>query len=281
VVGKILRGEVTPPGQLVEGLPPALDAVVLRGLALAPEERYASAREMAAELERSVGIASQSIVGEWVASLAGAVLADRDALVAGIESASLDEPARPPETPTRIDTPSAPRIAATPVPTSQPTIFAAQAPAAAPPRRSLGPLALLGALALLAAALLWSRRPDPAVPSSHASAPVEPHASAPVEPHASAPVEPLASAALAAPPALHASAAPLASALPVAPLATTPGSAPGPLTPGALASARSPSLPVRPGGPLVPGKMPTKKADCNPPYRVDAEGIRHMKPECF
>ncbi|MCS6901594.1 MAG: protein kinase, partial [Polyangiaceae bacterium] len=155
VVGKILHGEVLAPGKLVEGIPPALDAIVLRGLARAPEERYATAREMAMELERSVGVAPQSVVGEWVERLAGSVLRTRDALVSSVERAS---PAVP-EIPTRLDNPSAPKIAVTPLPTSHPTPFAAQSSRVSPTvRRSLAPLAAAVVLLVLGAGILWARR---------------------------------------------------------------------------------------------------------------------------
>jgi serine/threonine-protein kinase len=53
------------------------DAVVLRGLARNPSERYATARDMAREIEAIVAPAAPSQVGEWVESMAATSLAER------------------------------------------------------------------------------------------------------------------------------------------------------------------------------------------------------------
>jgi serine/threonine-protein kinase len=260
VVGKILHSEVPAPGQMAEGIPPALDAIVLRGLARDPEARYATAREMAVDLERSVGGAPQSVVGEWVERLAGSVLRTRDALVSSVESSSLPEVA--PEIPTRLDNPSVPKIAATPVPTSHPTPFAAQAPGEPPPRRSLAPVVAAAALLLLAVGALWARRSGEvaAAPARHETTPVA-SAVSPPEPTLHA-LPGAASSSMASPDPPP----PATSAVPVPPSS---GVRP-------LAASARPLVPV--AGPLKP---PPKKANCSPPYRVDADGIRHMKPECF
>jgi eukaryotic-like serine/threonine-protein kinase len=54
-----------------------LDALVMRGLARNPRERYANARDMARELERIVTPAAPSQVGEWVETVAAQSLAER------------------------------------------------------------------------------------------------------------------------------------------------------------------------------------------------------------
>jgi serine/threonine-protein kinase len=69
-------------------LPPGLDAVVMRGLKRDPRERYATARDMAMDLESVVGLASPTQVGAWVESLAQSALAQRAATIAEIESSS-------------------------------------------------------------------------------------------------------------------------------------------------------------------------------------------------
>lgn len=48
----VLNAEVVPPSRIDPTLPAALDAIVLRALSRAPEERYASAREMGLELTK-------------------------------------------------------------------------------------------------------------------------------------------------------------------------------------------------------------------------------------
>jgi hypothetical protein len=63
-----------------------LDAVVLRGLARNPSERYATAREMAVALEAATKVASVEEVEEWVAAMAGSVLAERARILHLIET---------------------------------------------------------------------------------------------------------------------------------------------------------------------------------------------------
>jgi serine/threonine-protein kinase len=62
-----------------------LDAVTLRGLARDPKERFATAREMAIAIEKTIGVVSAAEVGEWVDRVAGARLLEHDRLLAGME----------------------------------------------------------------------------------------------------------------------------------------------------------------------------------------------------
>jgi eukaryotic-like serine/threonine-protein kinase len=70
LVQRVLDEPIKPPSVHRPDLPPALDAVVMRGLERDRDQRYASAREMALELERRVGIATQSEVSDWLQHLA-------------------------------------------------------------------------------------------------------------------------------------------------------------------------------------------------------------------
>ncbi len=65
-----------------------LDQVVLRGLDRDPAKRYDTAREMAIALERALGMATPSDVGEWVEATAREVLHRRAEKIAEIESTS-------------------------------------------------------------------------------------------------------------------------------------------------------------------------------------------------
>lgn len=85
---KILDGHVERPSFKVPGLPPAFDDVVLKALRQNPEERFATAREMAIALEKCAGIASSTEVGEWVEKTAGTELLEREERIAQIESSS-------------------------------------------------------------------------------------------------------------------------------------------------------------------------------------------------
>jgi serine/threonine-protein kinase len=86
---RVLEGKVEPPSKWVPILPPGTDEVVLRGLARDPATRFQTARDFAVALERTVGLASPAVVGEWVESVAAQELADRAAHVAQIENASI------------------------------------------------------------------------------------------------------------------------------------------------------------------------------------------------
>jgi len=82
----VLHAEVLPPSDYNPDVPPELDRVVLRALSRDPEFRYATAREMAADLDEAMRPASSIQVAEWMEGTVGPVLAARSALVASIES---------------------------------------------------------------------------------------------------------------------------------------------------------------------------------------------------
>ena len=82
----ILQREVEPPSSVVPGLPHDLDAVVMRGLEKDPKKRFASAREMALAIEDCVQLAATYEVGEWVERTAKTMLAERAQKLAEIES---------------------------------------------------------------------------------------------------------------------------------------------------------------------------------------------------
>jgi len=94
LVTSILMHPIKAPSEVAPHVPAAFDAVVMRGLDRDPTKRYATAREMALDLERCDGVASTSEVGEWVESLAGTELSKRAALMAAIEGST---PTRPSE----------------------------------------------------------------------------------------------------------------------------------------------------------------------------------------
>jgi serine/threonine-protein kinase len=87
-VAHILDGTVNPPSSVYEDIPASVDAVVLKGLAKEPTERYQSAREMAQALERVLPPAGALRVSEWVEHTAGMSLRQRAERVAEIEDTS-------------------------------------------------------------------------------------------------------------------------------------------------------------------------------------------------
>jgi serine/threonine-protein kinase len=89
-LSKILCDPVIPPSELVPELPSAFDAPLLRALSREASKRQATARQLAFELEKCVGVASASEVGEWVEGLVGPTLSAREDQIAQIESHSVD-----------------------------------------------------------------------------------------------------------------------------------------------------------------------------------------------
>jgi serine/threonine protein kinase len=88
VLNQVLNAKVTPPSQLAEGLDPAWDDIVMKGLEREEPKRWETAREMAVAIETRLQLARATQVAEWVEALAGDSLAKRAADVTSIESAS-------------------------------------------------------------------------------------------------------------------------------------------------------------------------------------------------
>ena len=100
IVTKVLEGRIEPPTMVLarsRGLTltdqhqralESLDATILRALSMQPEARFATAREMALELERKCPPATASECGDWVENIARDVLSSRAAMIAEIESSA-------------------------------------------------------------------------------------------------------------------------------------------------------------------------------------------------
>lgn len=91
ICAEVMRGEIKPPSSEAPGVPPELDAVVLRATARDVADRYLTAREMLAELE-PLEKASDDDVGVWVRRLSAKALADRQRLVQGATPAADGRP---------------------------------------------------------------------------------------------------------------------------------------------------------------------------------------------
>jgi serine/threonine protein kinase len=88
IFAKLLTAEIPAPSTLIEGIHPSLDTVVMKALDRDREKRYQTARQFAIELEGSVALATPRAIGEWVERLAGIDLERRAQIVAEIESIS-------------------------------------------------------------------------------------------------------------------------------------------------------------------------------------------------
>lgn len=99
---KILNAAIAPPSTKAPGVPAAIDAIVAKATARRPDDRYATAREMAAALFDAAPLASSDDVAAWVSAHGGEVIAARAAFIEGIERsglASLGAPSKPSPTP--------------------------------------------------------------------------------------------------------------------------------------------------------------------------------------
>jgi serine/threonine protein kinase len=84
-VHKCLVARIRRPSLLVREVGPELDAILERGLSRDPQGRYATAEEMAADIEACVAIAPRSEVGEWLRRIAGPSLVHRERIMASLE----------------------------------------------------------------------------------------------------------------------------------------------------------------------------------------------------
>jgi serine/threonine-protein kinase len=249
ILSKLLSGLVQPPSAVVPELPVQLDEVVLRGLAREPAHRYATAREFAIALERCVGVASATEVGDWVESMAHSALAQRAERIAEIESSSAN--VAPNDGHTHVSPPIDHPVSQA----SQLSSLSVSKPVQprASNRTLIGVIIallslVLGGIVVFVVLVLSRGAPTVASPSPSASV----AASAPPE----QPLQPLvvATATQAAPP----------------PPTTTP----------TVTVAPTPTrAPRRPEPPTVTAPPPQK--NCDPPYTLDPRGHKIWKPECM
>ncbi len=93
-VANVLDKEIVAPSTLNADVPAEVDAIVLRGLSRHPDQRFSTAREMAAALEQACPPATPREIGAWVEREAGSAVRARIDLLADVESRSSSE-ARP------------------------------------------------------------------------------------------------------------------------------------------------------------------------------------------
>jgi serine/threonine protein kinase len=267
IVTAILQRTVIPPSEIASHVPLAFDRVVMRGLERDPARRYGSAREMALDMERCVGVASASEVGEWVESLAHDELLKRASRVAEIESASSPSSARGSgalpsvgEMPTTVTRSWPEVVQAQPELRSDVSSIAVSPILPAIQRHGRTRTAIVAGTAIagtllvvvmvLGSVLLFRREPSPA------------------------PVV------LAPPVALPASVAPLPAS---ADLTPDPSAAP---PPDLATSTPTPTPTVTPASTAAPHRRVYKPAaspapDCDPPFTIDGVGHKHYKPACL
>ena len=251
LVMMVTEGCTTPPSELAPGISPALDDAVMSALAMNPDERCPTARELAIRLERAIRPATTRELAEYLAAVAGPRLAESARRVAEIERASVDAtPAPAPVTPRPTEEASSPtHLTATGRP--------------APSSSSQGLLwAVMGVSAVVvvgggAALLITSGQRPPPTAAMRAPATAAPTASAASE-----------AVAVAAP-------APAPDAKSAAPVVSAAASAEPPRAAPEAPTAKAAAAAVRPAA-----AKPTKAA-CDPPYTIDSAGVKRYKPECL
>lgn len=168
VILRHLQEQPMPPSTQRPDVPTALDAIVLRGLSKHPEERFATAHEMAEAIERAVGRASRSELASWLQSTESAFFAEREALLARLARAPEDGPdemahdvASPSNVPTLLEPPGETAEASV---GATPATIGEDGPSRVR-RRSRQTAALLIAAAMIPVVIVWivsTRRPAPA-----------------------------------------------------------------------------------------------------------------------
>jgi serine/threonine-protein kinase len=280
----ILQREVEPPSTIVPDLPHDLDAVILRGLEKDPKKRFASAREMALAIEDCVQLAAIYEVGEWVERTAKAMLAERAQKLAEIESRAsesrlaavslpvVERAARAAAVePATSDLATRPDAAIPSTHSSQVTmkeeatvntpgtpltqISSNEMITSGPSKALVRWLGLSAGVTCAAVVTVLMLRQRPQLAPTGSEGVELPSAAA----------QPVFAPAVAVPP-------PILSVEPV-------GEGSSPTTSPVVEALASSAGSSKKGAKRAPGST-NKKVDCNPPYVVDENRVRRMKPEC-
>jgi serine/threonine-protein kinase len=262
-VNLLLSSTILAPSVYNGQVDPELDGVVLKALERNPDQRYQSAIQLAEALRRVAIEGARAEVGAWVNGLAGEALARKVDLIRAIEAgaarASLPPPSRDP------------------TPTQATATTSLLPPAPAPTWRPHAPwvFAALGLLSACAAYMLVTQ-----ASSTHGDV-----ATRSTDATDFAPAHALVAASAGKATTGNVAVFAAGSELPVVAADSMP------LARGVSRQARAPlKQPSRPTAALRVGAAPNPSAlrvvagpspSCSPPYRMDASGIRRVKPECL
>jgi hypothetical protein len=270
VIAAVLQGDIPRPSELRPDLPPGIDGIVARAVSRDPAARFPTAQDLAAALEAAIPPAPQGEVGAWVEDVGSPDIDLRRGMVSVVERA----PAIEGDTDDSVVeglvaqtlSPQEAHKLATALTSSLPSraqpAYAdsvAAVPGAPPPRaKGLWAGGAMGVAALAAAAVMASAR------SSPRSAVSEPGAA----PAASDSSSSVAGSSVAGPTASSAPSPPAASEASV-------GAA-------VASSSTALRLPARPASaPRRHAPPPARAASCDPPFSLDANGVKRFKPWCI
>ncbi|HSQ63689.1 MAG TPA: protein kinase [Polyangiaceae bacterium] len=269
ILAKVLGGLLQPPSSVVPDLPTAFDEVVMRGLASAPADRYATAREFAMAVERCLGVASPAEVGEWVESIAHGALLERAEKIAEIESSSSSNVSPNLDLGnkteiTKVPTPTGSNPADSPVSQASQLSSISVSSSAVSARSRLGVVAGVVVAALAGAAIAFTVAAR--TRATQASSPLA------RDPPAASDATSVAAPVSATPPLTTAPSVP----------ATPPNTA---SATGTAAASDQPLVHAAPGhhmaAPAITSATPPPAKNCDPPYALDAKGHKIWKRECM
>jgi len=265
VLARVMSSQVTPPSAFAPDVPPALDAITMRGLDRDPEKRFATAREMALALQDEVGLVAPSEIGDWVSTVAAEQLSSRahylaelDGLLRANPGVPAQRPSHPPKEPGARTTPSSTSISEEPVPALHRRTV----------RAAAGAVVVAAGLAVAAFGAFHK-----AAPAGDVRTPIDtPTPSSSVK--EATPVDSMGSGMMPKPIVLDLDEWPTTTTPPAA--ASSPPKDPPPRS----------AEPTRPRAPSSVSNPPATPAQvsrdaCRPPYTVDAKGVKHYKRDCM
>ncbi len=311
VIAMVLGSRIPTLGDVDSPASEDLEKIAMRALSADPEQRFATAAEMGAALECTNASASARDVAQWIAATIGPQLQDRAAAIEAMHTGTVvtEVPAATKGEPRQHARAETPRMGDSAADTNEPLRPVAVADAngsatsdnaskahdADRGQRSLLLAALIALAGLLGGVLLgpWltttAAEPTPEETTPEETTPVQ---STPVR---STPVQstPVASASVPSVPVVSAQGmpatqppspaiSPTTSSPPTAPTRTSP---PAPTTTtrtattmpdASSAAAPSPATPT-----FIPKRAGPSKPGCNPPFTLDADGIKTFKPWCL
>jgi serine/threonine-protein kinase len=271
VVAAVLEGHVPRPSEQRRGLPPRVDGIVARALSSDPGARFATAQDFAAALEAAVAPAPQREVGAWVARAGGPDIDVRRGMVSAVEQSPAiesdsDDKAVEGLVAHKLSEEEARKLA-TALTATLPSRgdrehgdTEIESASASVPRRARGRwvAGAMAVTAVVAGAIMVSAR-------SRARRDVPAAATPPIASAASSiSVEPRAS-----------------SEAPQSALSASAVSEAGALAQAASSSKTHRAPPHPASTPRPRALTPTKRADCDPPFSVDANGVKRFKPQCI
>ncbi len=250
VLQKIIEARFSPPSALSPDIPRAADEVVLKALSKDPNQRFATAWEMAVALEETLGLETPRRVGAFVEACARESIARRAARVQQLESMPTDADAGAALDPSAIIAPQTLR----------------------PPQNRKAAIAVGAIIGVGAAAamLLFVTKREVAPPAE----------TAPQLAAADAAGEPVATSSAQGVAVVSSTSTTIAASTSAAVTTVVPEQVPSGSRPPLSKAVVKPTATVVAAKPTATAAVTAKVPSCDPAYYID-NGIRKIKPECL